>query len=116
VTDALRPDAAPVDPAAERVTRFAEFVYLRDNPAAQRMAMAWPLVPDHTATGKRLARMWAELADVPPHRAGPLARVLRAHGICRDDGTTERAAIEFIASQVRSTIRLPRAPRTGGRP
>lgn len=116
MTDAARPDPAPVDPAAERVARFAVFVYLRDNPAAQRMAMAWPLVSDHKATGKRLVSMWAELADVPPQRAAPLARVLRAHGICRDDGTTERAAIEFIASQVRSTIRLPRAPRTGARP
>jgi hypothetical protein len=116
VTDAVRPDPVPVDPAAERVARFAVFVYLRDNPAAQRMAMAWPLVPDHTATGKRLVRMWAELADVPPSRAVALARVLRAHGICKDDGTTEKAAIEFIASQVRSTIKLPRVPRTGARP
>ena len=86
----------------------AALVYLRDNVAAQRLAVAWPLVPDRTRPEKALVRAWAELADVPPHLAEALAPVLRSHGICRDDGTIDPLAEQYIGAQVQATIRGPR--------
>ena len=86
----------------------AALVYLRDNVVAQRLAVAWPLVPDRTRGAKAVLRDWARIADVPPHMAEALAPVLRSHGICRDDGTLEPLAEQYIGAQVQSTIRGPR--------
>jgi len=83
----------------------AALVYLRGNPAAQRMAVAWPLLEDHARTGKSLIRDWARLADVPPHQAEALAAVLRAHAICHDDGTLDKLAEQYVQSQVQTTLR-----------
>ena len=83
----------------------AALVFLRDNVAAQRLAVAWPLIPDRTRGEKALVREWARLADVPPHQAEALAPVLRGHAICLDDGTLDKLAEQYIQSQVQSTIR-----------
>jgi len=90
----------------------AALVYLRDNVAAQRLAIAWPLVTDRARTENVVVREWARIADVPPHVAEGLAAVLRAHGICRDDGTIDPLAEQYIGAQVQSTIRVPRAQGT----
>ena len=86
----------------------AALVYLRDNVAAQRLAVAWPLVPERARAEKAVVRDWARIADVPPHQAESLAPVLRSHGICRDDGTIDPLAEQYIGAQVQSTIRGPR--------
>lgn len=86
----------------------AALVYLRDNVAAQRLAVAWPLVEGRTRTEKIVLREWARVADVPPHQAEALAAVLRAHGICRDDGTVDPLAEQYIGAQVQATIRTAR--------
>ncbi len=86
----------------------AALVYLRDNVAAQRLAVAWPLVEDRGRSEKLVVRDWARIADVPPHQAEALAPVLRSHGICRDDGTIDPLAEQYIGAQVQSTIRGPR--------
>jgi len=86
----------------------AALVYLRDNVAAQRLAVAWPLVTDRTRAEKTVVRDWARIADVPPHVAEGLAAVLRAHGICRDDGTIDPLAEQYVGAQVQATIRTPR--------
>lgn len=83
----------------------AALVYLRDNVAAQRLAVAWPLAFEHGRTVKARVREWARLADVPQHQAEALAAVLRAHGICRDDGTVDPLAEQYVGAQVQSTIR-----------
>ena len=83
----------------------AALVYLRDNVAAQRLAVAWPLVTDRGRSEKLVLRDWARVADVPPHQAEALAPVLRSHGICRDDGTLDPLAEQFVAAQVQSSIR-----------
>lgn len=86
----------------------AALVYLRDNVAAQRLAVAWPLVPDRTRGEKAVLRDWARVADVPPHQTEALAPVLRSHGICRDDGTIDPLAEQYIGARVQATIRGPR--------
>jgi len=86
----------------------AALVYLRDNVAAQRLAVAWPLVEGRTRAEKIVLREWARIADVPPHVAESLAAVLRAHGICRDDGTIDPLAEQYIGTQVQATIRTSR--------
>jgi hypothetical protein len=83
----------------------AALVFLRDNVAAQRLAVAWPLAFGQGRTGKSLIRDWARLADVPPHQAEALAAVLRAHDICRDDGTLDKLAEQYVQSQVQTTLR-----------
>ena len=83
----------------------AALVYLRDNVAAQRLAVAWPLVPNRARGEKALVREWARLADVPPHQAEALAAVLRAHGICRDDGTVDPLAEQYVSNQVASSLK-----------
>ena len=86
----------------------AALVYLRDNVAAQRLAVAWPLIPDRSRSEKLILRDWARIADVQPHLAESLAPVLRSHGICRDDGTIDPLAEQYIGAQVQATIRSPR--------
>ena len=86
----------------------AALVYLRDNVAAQRLAVAWPLVPDRSRSEKLVVRDWARLADVPPHQAEAIAPVLRSHGICRDDGTLVPLAEQYLGAQVQATIRTAR--------
>ncbi len=86
----------------------AALVYLRDNVAAQRLAVAWPLVEDRARAEKSVLRDWARLADVPLHQAEALAPVLRSHGICRDDGSLDPLAEQYIGAQVQATIRGPR--------
>lgn len=83
----------------------AALVYLRDNVAAQRMAVAWPLAFEQGRGEKARVRAWARLADVPPHLAEALAAVLRAHGICRDDGTVDPLAEQYVANQVASSLK-----------
>ncbi len=83
----------------------AALVYLRDNVAAQRLAVAWPLAFEHGRGEKALLRNWARIADVPPHQAQALAAVLRAHGICRDDGSVDPLAEQYVANQVASSLK-----------
>lgn len=83
----------------------AALVYLRDNVAAQRMAVAWPVAFERARSTKARLREWARVADVPRHQAEALAAVLRAHDICRDDGTVDPLAEQYVSAQVQSTIR-----------
>jgi hypothetical protein len=83
----------------------AALVYLRDNPAAQRLVVAWGLVAPRTGPARSLVARWAALADVPPHVAARLAPVLRAHQLVHDDGTVDPLAEQFIASQVMSSMK-----------
>ena len=76
--------------------KAAALVYLRDKVAAQRLAVAWPLVPDRTRGEKAVLRDWARVADVPQHQAEALSPVLRSHGICRDDGWVPLEKRELI--------------------
>lgn len=80
-------------------------VFLRDDLAAQRMVVAWPLVTRRDAAEGDLLDEWAALAGVPRHVAPKVARVLRAHELVRDDGTIDTLAEQFIASQATSAIR-----------
>lgn len=86
--------------------RPAALVYLRDNDAAQKLVVAWPLV----WTGDTCANLarWSKLADVPLWRVEALLPVLAEHGICRDDGTIDPLAERFIASQVAAAIKAAR--------
>jgi hypothetical protein len=88
-------------------------VFLCDDLAAQKLAVAWPLVPrsylkrrDGTIGAATIAR-WADLSGVNENVTRRIGAVLRAHGICRDDGTTEKLALDFISSQAMAAI--PRA-------
>lgn len=83
----------------------AALVYLRDNVAAQRMAVAWPVAFERARTEKARLREWARVADVPRHQAEALAAVLRAHGICRDDGTVDPLAEQYVSNQVASSLK-----------
>lgn len=83
----------------------AALVFLRDSVAAQRLAVAWPGLESRALPEKALGREWARLADVPPHQAEALAPVLRRHGICLPDGTTDPLADQYIQAQVQTTIR-----------
>ena len=83
--------------------RPAALVYLRDNDAAQRLVVAWPLVC------KRDIRVdqahWSKMADVPLWRVEALHQLLVEHGICNFDGTIDPLAERFIASQVAAAIK-----------
>lgn len=76
-------------------------VYLQDCSAAQRLAVAWPLVP---AAKRGDPATWAELAGLTVHDAERFGRVLLAHGICLPDGTVARDAENFIAATVSAAI------------
>ncbi len=80
--------------------KAAALVYLRDNAAAQRLVVAWPLVSGRDAEESQVAAEWASLADVPRHRVPGIAKVLRAHGICLPDGTVDPLAEKFVENQV----------------
>lgn len=82
----------------------AGLVFLRGNDAAQRLAIAWPLVENRAVAEPDLVREWARLADVPPHVAERLAIVLWRHEICRADGTVDPLAEAFVASLVQKTL------------
>lgn len=83
----------------------AALVFLRDDLAAQRLVVAWPLVTKRDAEQAALLDEWAGLANVPRHMAVKLARVLVAHGLCKADGTVDALAEQFVASQATSRIR-----------
>lgn len=81
-------------------------VYLRDDPAAQRMVVAWPLVPiahGPRDTAKGLAA-WAAAANVSLHIVGRLSIVLRLHEIVLPDGTVAPDATNYIAALVSTSI------------
>ena len=82
--------------------RPTALIFLRDNPAAQRMAVAWPAAFPGDVEG-RLAR-WAAAADVHPALAEKLAHVLAIHGIVRPDGTVEPDAENYVAAVVSASI------------
>jgi len=81
-------------------------VYLRDNEAAQRLVVAWPLVPAEQRASATQAGLvaWSNLSDVPLETARRLALVLLAHGIVLEDGTVARDAENFIAAQVAASM------------
>jgi hypothetical protein len=84
--------------------RPAALVYLRDDLAAQRMVVAWPLL---TRDGKQAPSLneWSKLASVPRHVVARIAPVLQAHEIVRADGTVDPLAEQFVTAQVQSTLR-----------
>ena len=88
--------------------RPAALVFLRDNPAAQRLAAAWPHVTRRDAAPLALAAEIAALANVARSVAAKTLPVLRAAAICRDDGTLDPLAEQYIAAQVNTTIRSAR--------
>lgn len=67
---------------------------LLDSPAARRMAAAWPFLGED-----RSLAAWAAAAGVPGAAAQRFGPALRTAKICRDDGTTEELALQYIAAQ-----------------
>jgi hypothetical protein len=79
----------------------AALIYLQDSQPAQRLAVAWPLVP---AGQREDPAAWARLAGLTIADAERYGSVLLAHGICLPDGTLDHDAENFIAAIVAASI------------
>lgn len=83
-------------------------IYLQGDSQAQKLAVAWPRAFEGGGTEDDVFARWAAASGLAlplVRRVGP---VLRAHGICRDDGTTDSLAEQYIAAQVQASIRRPK--------
>jgi hypothetical protein len=76
-----------------------------EEPEARRLAVAWTTLD----RWERDEGRWAAAAGVSPSVASRIGPVLVRSGICRDDGTLDELARQYIAAQVQQT--LPRRRR-----
>lgn len=86
----------------------AALVYLQNDEHAQRLAVAWPLV-ERGKDKRKLEISWSEVSGVNEYQVRRIGPVLRAHGICREDGTVDETAMRYVAQMALAKLPRPRA-------
>ena len=95
----------------------AALVFLAGDGAAQRLAVAWPLIartPDMPEYA--LVSAWSKASGVSAEKTRRLGPVLRLHGICLDCGTTTRLQSTSLPSglfRCRLRLKAMNRPRIG---
>lgn len=88
----MRPPSPPPAPQSEDPDRVALLIeMLAADPVARRLALSWPLVDARHTTAS-----WATVTGVTRGDVDRAGAMLRAHQICRDDGTVDPLALRVI--------------------
>lgn len=83
-------------------------VFLQGDVKAQRLAVAWPLAYRPNSKENAIYDRWCVASGLPLSIVVRIGPSLRANGICRDDGTVDPLAQQYISAQVQKTLRKPK--------
>ncbi len=84
----------------------AALIFLIDDIAAQRLAVAWPQVKGRESElTTSVETAWAHVAGVPIERVKALGPMLIANHICLADGSTNPQAMQLVRGEIASRLR-----------